>query len=240
MKLRGKKSRGNMLLILILLIVVSFSLVALLKLSVSSMNDTRQKAEDIGQANTFIAVANICADTFLSDLEGLSWLMTVADINNLYGVSHADYGIEIYDKAIGMFQEAMQLQDLGEGRWQYHLTDPWLAFEYAGLADRDTRKYLDNQLKDAKIVLTVLAPLSVYSEEGDKTDLQDEDSISITDIIFTVKLTKGTWRLTQTYRLSGVKLLGSFGEAQVRFAIDGDEAVCHLEGQTITRMDLTK
>ena len=234
MRKKTNQRRGNILLMVFLLLTTVISCTALLKLSNAQMMASRKKAETVGQVNAYISIANICADTFRSDLEGLYWLMTVADLENMHG--NAGYGLEIYDQAIEKFQTALTLKKLESGGWLYHLSDPTVALEYAGVNDKETLSYLTELLDGSTVTITIHNDLTAYNSDNEENaPLDDKGNVSIADIIFTVHLKRGAWNVIQTYRLSGEKMMGRFGEGQNKFIIDGQDAKCQLESQIVTK-----
>lgn len=198
------------------------------------MLSARQKAADSGQVTSYVSIANACADTFCADFESLFWVTTVADLENMYG--NTEISLEIFDEALKKFQAALELQRTDDPIWQYVLTDPSLAMGYAGIEDKKTVTYLAKIIEDATVTIQIHNTLSLYARGNEEDNgAADGDVIDVADIIFSVQLEKGTWKITQVYRLSGEKIVGLYGDAQNKFYIDGSEAVCQLESQIVTR-----
>lgn len=228
-----------MVMVVLVLLMLTLMLTGLFSITNAQQESARLKVSEAGEVNSYIALANMCADAFRCDLEGLYWKKNTADVDDPTGAG-SDYGIEIYDEAIVMFQNALMLGDAPneDGSWTYQLTTPYAAVEYAGVSDTDAVDYMYELLNGGKLTVLVQGPFAVTAADGDIPALANGDYVTISDITFTLRLTKGTWLVEQQYRLSGEKLTGRYEGAQALFSIDGEDAVCQLERQTVSRRNV--
>lgn len=232
------RRRGNILMVIAVLVMLSLIITSLFSITLSQQNLAREKAKDAGNTNSYIALANMCADAFRCDFESLVWRRNIASVEDPLGTM--DFGIEIYDEAIAQFQEAMTYGEAEEDEdtspsWRYTLTVPMDAAEYAGIGHAEARRYIQDLLEDARVIIIVQDALHVYTENEDIPALANGDSVSVGDINFTLQMIKGTWFIEQSYCLSGEQLVGRYNDAQARFSVDGTEAECRLVRQTVSR-----
>lgn len=263
-----KKRRGNLLITILVFVVVVMMLTSIFGMLTGQTASAKIKAGKAGETQSYITLANMCANAFQTDLEGQATRITMADVAHPDG----DWGAEIYDKAIANIQTSIQLGDVdAEGAWAHTLTNPVDIIQYAGIP-ADNSLSIDNPadmeeaaqfelnkarnqaltemndlLKDSKVSITVKAPLEVFhGAEGNQELLQNGDTLLIQDILFDLVLTKGTTKVNQSYRLTGEYLTGRFTMSEEEptkpesawCTINNTNAVCNLESQTVTRSNI--
>lgn len=273
-----KKRRGNLLITVLVFVVVVMMLTSIFGILSGQTASARFKAGKAGETQSYITLANMCANAFQKDLEGQATRITMADVEHPDG----DWGTEIYDKAIADIQKAIQLGNTDtNGNWKHTLSKPSDIIQYAGIpadnplgignpanaaeaaqfelnkARSHALEEMKDLLEDSKVSITVEAPLEIFhGAEENQELLQNGDTLLIQDILFDLVMTKGTTKVTQSYRLSGEKLIGRFtmsneasapeggtstGVAKpvsVWCTIDSTSAVCNLESQMVTRSNI--
>ena len=228
-----KYRRGNLFLTVIVFLLLTMSIGSLFTLTVSNKTDSYEKAKLAGNINSYIALANVCADAFRNDLESQTVRINTADVNNPDGAVGGDGGegvqteqipVTIYEDAIKIIQkgdasrQGLQLAAVaGEpDAWWYTLVNASDALAYAGVSDSDTLSATEKLLKDSKLTIKVLAPLTLsLSGEEDGTTMETGDTMTVDNIYYQVILTKGTTKITQDYCLEGEKLTGRFEHSLV-------------------------
>ena len=251
-----KYRRGNLFLTVVVFLLLTMSIGGLFTLTVSNKTDSYEKAKQAGNINSYIALANVCADAFRNDLESQTVRINTADVNNPAGAVGGDGGegvqpaqipVTIYEDAIKIIQkgdasrQGLQLAAVaGEpDAWWYTLVNASDALAYAGVSDSDTLSATEKLLKDSKLTIKVLAPLTLsLSGEEDGTTMETGDTMTVDNIYYQVILTKGTTKITQDYCLEGEKLTGRFESSLVWIAVDGESATNNLTGQIATQRNV--
>ena len=109
-----KYRRGNLFLTVIVFLLLTMSIGSLFTLTVSNKTDSYEKAKQAGNINSYIALANVCADAFRNDLESQTVRINTADVNNPDGAVGGDGGegvqteqipVTIYEDAIKIIQK---------------------------------------------------------------------------------------------------------------------------------------
>lgn len=232
--MKSNTRKGNIVLAVVILIVLMTTFVSLLSINIAQKNNARAKASIVGDTNSYISMANICGWAFKDDLEAQSMKIVVADVSNPQGI---EIGIEIFDTVISAFQQALQKNSAEPptAPWEHTLETPYDAIDFTGITDDKATQHLQRILNNASVTTTINSTLSVIGAEDDTVSVKDGSSITITDILFDVVLTKGTWKITQSYRISGEKITMRLEGAFAVFNVDNTEATCTLEKQTVTR-----
>ena len=238
-----KYRRGNLFLTVIVFLLLTMSIGSLFTLTVSNKTDSYEKAKQAGNINSYIALANVCADAFRNDLESQTVRINTADVNNPDGAVGGDGGedaIKIIQKGDASRQGLQLAAVAGEpDAWWYTLVNASDALAYAGVSDSDTLSATEKLLKDSKLTIKVLAPLTLsLSGEEDGTTMETGDTMTVDNIYYQVILTKGTTKITQDYCLEGEKLTGRFESSLVWIAVDGESATNNLTGQIATQRNV--
>lgn len=254
-----KYRRGNLFLTVVVFLLLTMTMGSLFTLTVSNKTSAYEKARHAGAINAYISLANVCADAFRNDLEAQTVRINIADVTNPGGTLEGEGGeggeaggtpqipATIYEDAIEIIQkgnasrQGLQLAAVsGEaGAWWYTLTSAEDALAYAGVADSKTLDATGKLLKDSKLTIKVLAPLTLsLSGEEDGTIMETGDTMTVDNIYYQVILTKGTTKITQDYCLEGEKLTGRFESSLVWIAVDGDAATNKLTGQIATQRNI--
>ena len=189
---------------------------------------------------SYIALANLCADAFVDDLESQSTSI-YADVSSPDGL---EINFTTYEAQIENIQNSLMIpatEPDDDGKWKYVLSNPMLPIEYAGIEDSNFLKYAKKLLNEAKLSIPVKGPLAVTEPDNDDEDFgAAEEHVVINDILFEVVLEKGTRKVVQEYRLSGEKLAVRADDTSALFQIRGDDAECILESQAVKTISMNK
>lgn len=199
-----KKRSGNLIIVIVVFAFMAMTLAAIFSISVSQREKARRNAEKAGDINSYITIANLCADAFKNDLES-EVVSFEASLTNL----SAEYGAEIYHDATKMIQEELT-KDEGEtaGSWIYYLKDPKDVFDYIGVTSAEMSTVAERLLEHASVKITIKEPLTGDEiEETDDISLEDGNTVSLDAIYYTVVLEKGTTYIEQDYCLEGEHLI---------------------------------
>ena len=204
---------------------------------------TRVKAIKAGDMDSYITLANICADAFQADVEWQT-VSVYAGLENPDGWDTSVINYEVFDKVI----ETMQFGDgtkpglvremvAGSDAWKYALTTPATAISYAGVTDADTLSLTSRLLKNADVDITVLSGLEYFNPHMEDSDeVHDTEQVmQLSDITYVVTLKKGTMLVKQEYVLSGELLRARYSASNVTVAVDGSNAENRLVTQTAMR-----
>lgn len=109
-----KYRRGNLFLTVIVFLLLTMSIGSLFTLTVSNKTDSYEKAKQAGNINSYIALANVCADAFRNDLKVKQFASTRQMSTILTGAVGGDGGegvqteqipVTIYEDAIKIIQK---------------------------------------------------------------------------------------------------------------------------------------
>lgn len=236
--MRLRHHRGNLLITVMIVLFATLMVGSMLAITTAQMNLSRSRAERAGDTESYVALANLCADAFKDELEAQSASVSIVSTEDPDGM---ELTLSVYDDIVEkmhveLIKPGTTPDEENGGRWTYILTDPILPIEYAGLEDKDFRNKSDDLLKDARLSISVDAPFSVSAPvDGMALTFETGDEIYFDDITFTVILEKGTTQVIQHYRLSGEILSARYTPALAIGSVDGSRAVCVLESQSVSR-----
>lgn len=233
-----KRRRGNLLIVLAVFITISLLLGGLFSASSVRATVARTNVVRAGDLDSYITIANLCADAFKEDLEwqGVTLYPNVA---NPSGWNLTNINYDVFEEAIDAIQNGdgahagLKLTDV-DGGWQYQLVNPINALTYAGINDNAVLSLAERLLDNADVKIVVHNDLSVYAPDrnAEKNIRASEQYLQLDDITFTVTLQKGVIRVQQDYVLSGEVMVARFTEAKVQVTIDGTEAENRMLSQT--------
>lgn len=233
------KRKGNML---ITIVVCLFSV-----LIVGSMTTITSKHKDMaitraanaGRIESYIALANLCADLFRTELENTHYSLALTEGAHVEGI---ELDLSSYENAL----RAMQLQVTSPhapaggpaGSWLYPLSDPAEPLSYIGIDNDALKNYTDQILDGATIQIQIDAPLSLAYTVEEDLSFEDTDEMYLNDIWYTITLKKGTFTLVQRYRLSDEIFVAQKNMTLLMTTIDPRFAKTAMVSQTLTQRDL--
>lgn len=227
--------KGNLLITVVIALFVALMSTSLLMFLNVQRAQVRHRVETAGTTESFIALANICADAFKYDLEMQHSRIALTSVEFPDGI---EVSLDTYDSAVRSFQAALSSDGTySSGEWEYCIHDPKALIEYAGITDRDFVKIIDSLLEDAAFSITVRNGLELSGSlsEDESITFNTGDELPIEDVLFTVVLEKGTTQVIQEYRLSGEKLYARYGGSMLSLSVDSADAANTMESQLITR-----
>lgn len=238
----NRTRKGNLLIVMAVFITIVLVLGGLFTTTSMRTSTARLKAQRAGDMESYITLANICADAFQADLEWQS-VTLYPSVDNPNGWDLSTINYEVFDEAL----ETMQLGDGvksglkrtdGPGEsWLYQLTNPTTAIVYAGIDDSATLKLCNRLLENAEVSVTINSGLEYFNPKitSSRDMHEDEQVVQISDITYTVWLKKGITTIRQDYVLSGEMLKARYSTNNVQISVDGSSAVNQMVSQTATR-----
>lgn len=231
-----KRRKGNLLITVVVLLVVTLMMSSMLALINAQAFKSRMRAENAGVVESYIALANLCADSFVSDIEAMRiGSIPVASVENPLG---REITIGTYDEVLQDMQDSLTMDDttIEEGKWRYVLDDPKLSLDFVPTVNTDFSELAEELLDNATLKIVVASGMTVtQAVDGETIRFKGEDHLYIDDIVFTVTLTKGTTRVVQNYILTNEIFTARFTGGTMTCYISGEKAVCTLESQYVTR-----
>lgn len=235
------RRKGNLLITVLAFFCIVLITTAMLNLSITQQNFERQQAINAGKTTSYIALANLCADAFRSDLESQR-TSYMAGVMNPTG----DFSQEIFNSGAGSIQSNLENRVGPAGMpdsWYHYMSDPNDVIGFIGLMEEDSVKLAEKLLDGATVSILVYAPLEARNPISNTILVSDGEDMPLTDINFRVVLEKGMTQIIQDYRLSDENLSIRMEKVQnggdwivnyVWVVVDGEDASCDLIGQTVT------
>lgn len=236
-----KRHRGNMLIVVAVFAGLVLVLSGMFTLILSQQRNAQQKAEESGVLDSYIAIANLCADGFKYQLEGKG-----AQFNPSVDNPTAEYGDEVFESALQMIQADLSDGAASEdGSWSWKIKNPKTIMEYSAVIDNDSAAALADELLD-KATLEVGISQDMTEEISGRrySGIHAIDIAEIDPIYFTVTLEKGTVKIVQQYRLAGELMTRNHDTdsdgniVHVNIKINGSNSTCTLIEQKATRANI--
>lgn len=259
-----KKRRGNLMITLFIFFVLVIVLTSLFGLTAAQKHTAYSKASNMGDTNSYISVARLCADSFVSDLETRTANVLIAPFvspdaetdleaiaamepETTFEEADLSYDLSVYDQAIDIIQNGtpdttpktfglkMSGGVSGTTEWYHFLRDPKRVFAENDITDVDTKELVDRLFEDATVEVKVYDNLQVSITDDDDVQNVTGDTLTIDPVYFSVTLTRGTVKVEQEYRLSGEKIVARYGTSLLYVYVDGSNATCELIRQNVSR-----
>ena len=239
---RKYRRNGNMLIVVSFFLALIILLTGVFSFVGKQKEFARIRATQAGKTSSYIALANLCADAFCNDLESMHGETVIASIGHPGGT---DLDPSIYDDAVKTMQAKLENPDAAApvpspDTWTYWLHDPNVVIEFSGIADRESLSKIERLLDQSSMDISISAPLSLTYRSDDKSEMMNGDTATISDVIFTIVLKKGTWKVEQTYCLSGEKLVARYSDVKLYYSINNENAQCKLLSQTVTQKNISR
>ena len=233
-----RRRRGNLLITVFVMVFITMMVSMMLMLSISQRARSQNQAEAAGVIDSYIAISNICADAFKTDLEAQYATYVLATVENPEGIN---VSLDTYDSAAHDIQERLTSETIGFNSWKYTQTQPSIIISYADVENTSFLDVVNDLLDEARMSIVVSSDLSIIAPSGDDViSLDTGDLVPIEDIMYTVTVEKGTTQVVQTYRLSGEALSVRNNGSVLSIHVSGDGAKNILESQIVTRASTRK
>lgn len=233
-----KRRHGNMLITVAVFAGLVIVLSGMFSLVIAQKNNALKKGNSAGSLDSYVAIANLCADCFKSQFESKGAQFTPTVDNPT-----AEYGSEIFDTSLQLIQQNLSDGNISEdGSWVWKVKNPKTVIEYASIMDNEDAAALANELLDnAVLKVTVSGGFSVTDTGERHPEINAKDVVDVDPIFFTVVLRKGTTEIVQNYKLEGELMTRRHDTdaddniVRVNINIYGKDAANTLLGQTASR-----
>lgn len=227
--MKTKKRKGNLLLTSLAFLFITATIGLLLSISIEQRENMRKRTEISGTAEIFVSMAAVCADGFKADVEA----QTVTVFANVFN-PQGNWGDVQYREALNRIQHSLAFYTKADGSWIYRkISDPMACLSYAEISDPAVYELLDKTMSGAEVEIFVHTPFSVSPGLE-----ENEASACLNEVKYQVTITKGTWKIDQTYSLTGEKLIKEPAYGGTTLTIDGQNARNKMTHQRITRANI--